>query len=173
MQMMNMVAALEMALNNGRHPLTDWKLGPDTGVIEKGDFKTFDDFFDAFTDQFQFLIDHSIEYNDMLAEAHQYLRPTPLLSSLIDGCITKGKDVTKGGATYNSSGTAIIGLADVTDSLMAIKKLVFDEKKITFAALKNAVDTNFENDPACLPWCARRCRSSAQAVQRPWPWPTA
>ena len=150
MQMMNMVAALEMALNNGRHPLTDWKLGPDTGVIEKGDFKSFEDFFNAFTDQFQFLIDRSIEYNDLLAEAHQYLRPTPLLSSLIHGCITKGKDVTKGGATYNSSGTAIVGLADVTDSLMAIKKLVFDEKKITFAALKNAVDTNFENDPALL-----------------------
>ncbi len=150
MQMMNMVAALEMALNNGRHPLTDWKLGPDTGVIEKGDFKSFDDFFSAFAEQFKFLIDRSIEYNDLLAEAHQYLRPTPLLSSLIHGCITKGKDVTKGGATYNSSGTAIVGLADVTDSLMAIKKLVFDEKKITFAALKNAVDTNFENDPALL-----------------------
>ncbi len=150
MQMMNMVAALEMALNNGRHPLTDWKLGPDTGVIEKGEFKSFDDFFSAFTEQFKFLIDRSIEYNDLLAEAHQYLRPTPLLSSMIAGCITKGKDVTKGGATYNSSGTAIVGLADVTDSLMAIKKLVFDEKKITFAALKNAVDTNFENDPALL-----------------------
>ena len=150
MQMMNMVAALEMALNNGWHPLTDWKLGPATGVIEKGDFRNFEDFFNAFTDQFQFLIDRSIEYNDLLAEAHQYLRPTPLLSSLIHGCITKGKDVTKGGATYNSSGTAIVGLADVTDSLMAIKKLVFDEKKITFAALKNAVDTNFENDPALL-----------------------
>jgi pyruvate formate-lyase/glycerol dehydratase family glycyl radical enzyme len=150
MQMMNMVAALEMALNNGWHPLTDWKLGPATGVIEKGAFRNFEDFFNAFTDQFQFLIDRSIEYNDLLAEAHQYLRPTPLLSSLIHGCITKGKDVTKGGATYNSSGTAIVGLADVTDSLMAIKKLVFDEKKITFAALKNAVDTNFENDPALL-----------------------
>ena len=36
MQMMNMVAALEMALNNGRHPLTDWKLGPDTGVSRNG-----------------------------------------------------------------------------------------------------------------------------------------
>ncbi|MCK7467967.1 MAG: pyruvate formate lyase family protein [Desulfosudis oleivorans] len=63
---------------------------------------------------------------------------------------TKGRDVTKGGAVYNSSGTAIIGLADVTDSLMVIKKLVFDEKKITFAELKKAVDTNFENDPALL-----------------------
>jgi formate C-acetyltransferase len=150
MQMMNMVAALEMALNNGTHPLTDWKLGPETGNVELDDFKTFDQFFDAFTSQFKFLIDRSIEYNHMLAEAHQYIRPTPLLSSLIEGCIDKGRDVTKGGAVYNSSGTAIVGLADVTDSMMVIKKLVYDEKKVTFPELKRAVAANFEKDPALL-----------------------
>ncbi|MBN1532721.1 MAG: formate acetyltransferase [Spirochaetes bacterium] len=150
MQMMNMVAALEMALHDGRHPLTDWKLGPDTGDPAGDDFKSFDEFFDAFTKQFAFLIDRSIEYNHMLAEAHQYLRPTPLLSSLIGGCIEKGRDVTKGGAIYNSSGTAIVGLADVTDSLMAIKKLVFEEGKVAFADLKRAVDENFAGDPALL-----------------------
>jgi pyruvate formate-lyase/glycerol dehydratase family glycyl radical enzyme len=148
MQMMNMVAALEMAMNNGLHPVMNWKLGPETGIIEQGAFKTFDDFFDAFTRQFAFIIDQSIEYNHMLAEAHQTLRPTPLLSSLIGGCIAKGRDVTKAGAVYNSSGAAIIGLADVTDSLMVIKKLVFDEKKVTFEELKQAVDTNFKSHPA-------------------------
>ncbi len=169
MQMMNMVAALEMALNNGRHPLTDWKLGPETGAIEKNDFNSFEDFFNAFTEQFAFLIDRSIEYNDLLALAHQYLRPTPLLSSVIDGCITKGKDVTRGGATYNSSGTAIVGLADVTDSLMTIKKLVFDEKKISFAHLKKAVDGNFENDPELLAMVRRKVplfgSGNAEAVE--------
>ncbi|RJP77733.1 MAG: formate acetyltransferase, partial [Desulfobacteraceae bacterium] len=147
-QMMNMVAALEMALNNGRHPLMNWKLGPDTGIVEENGFQTFDDFFTAFTRQFAFLIDHSIEYNEMLGKAHQTIRPTPLLSSLIEDCIRKGKDVTRGGARYNSSGAACIGLADVTDALLVIKKLVFDEQKISFADLKKAVDTNFEEDPA-------------------------
>ncbi|MFH2066524.1 MAG: pyruvate formate lyase family protein [Pseudomonadota bacterium] len=147
-QMMNMVAALEMALNNGRHPLMNWKLGPDTGIVEENCFQTFDDFFTAFTRQFAFLIDHSIEYNEMLGKAHQTIRPTPLLSSLIEDCIRKGKDVTRGGARYNSSGAACIGLADVTDALLVIKKLVFDEQKISFADLKKAVDTNFEEDPA-------------------------
>ncbi len=147
MQMMNMVAALEMAMNNGRHPLTEWDLGPETGDPARGDFKTFDEFFEAFTKQFAFIIDRSIEYNHMLGEAHQEIRPTPFLSALIEGCERKGRDVTKGGAKYNSSGTAIIGLADVTDSFMAIKKLVFDEKKITFAELKEAVNDNFANRP--------------------------
>ncbi|MCX5850714.1 MAG: formate acetyltransferase [Deltaproteobacteria bacterium] len=146
--MMNMVAALEMALNNGRHPLMKWDVGPKTGSVENGNFRTFDDFFNAFTTQFNFLIENAIELNNMLGKSHGELRPTPLLSSLLDGCITSGKDATKGGAKYNSSGAACIGLADVTDSLMAIKKLVFDEKKVAFADLKRAIDTNFSSDPA-------------------------
>ncbi|MBU3914605.1 formate acetyltransferase [bacterium] len=145
--MMNMVAALEMAMNNGTHPLMKWKVGPETGSVEKGDFKTFDDFYNAFIAQFSFLIDNSVELNNMLGEAHTYIRPTPMLSSLIDGSITKGKDVTWGGAKYNSSGAACIGLADVTDSLMAVKKLVFEEKKFSLIELKESIERNFANNP--------------------------
>ncbi|MBC2716025.1 MAG: formate acetyltransferase [Desulfobacteraceae bacterium] len=145
---LNIVAALEMALQNGRHPLMDLDVGPKTGEIPKGDFKTFDDFFNAFTDQLKFLIDQSIEYNNLLGEVHSILRPTPFASSLFDGCILSGNDVTKGGAKYNSSGSGCIGLADTTDSLLVIKKLVFDEKKIAFNTIKEAVDDNFEKNPA-------------------------
>jgi pyruvate formate-lyase/glycerol dehydratase family glycyl radical enzyme len=146
--MMNMVAALEMALDNGKHPLMDWEVGPSTGSIEAGDFSTFEDFWEAFAAQFKFLIDNSVEYNNMLGEAHSVLRPTPLLSSFIGDSIVKGKDVTRGGAKHNSSGSACIGLADVTDSLMVIKKLVYDEGKVSFADLKRAIDGNFESDAA-------------------------
>lgn len=146
-QMMNMVAALEMAMNNGLHPLMNWKVGPDTGHIEKGNFETFEDFYRAFCEQFRFLIENSIEFNNMLGKAHQDLRPTPLLSSLLDGCVETGLDATHGGARYNTTGAALIGLVDVADSLMSIKKLVFDEKRLTFWTLKKAVDSNFKNDP--------------------------
>ncbi|NOY68830.1 MAG: formate acetyltransferase [Deltaproteobacteria bacterium] len=145
--MMSMVAPLEMALNNGRHPLMKWDLGPKTGVVENGDFTTFDDFLKAYKTQFAFLVEKACAYNNMLGHAHAFIRPTPLLSSLIDGCIQKGRDVTGGGAKYNSSGAACIGLADVVDSLMAVKTLVFDEKKVTFEELKEAVDENFEKHP--------------------------
>ncbi|OFW60136.1 MAG: formate acetyltransferase [Candidatus Solincola sediminis] len=144
--MMNMVAALEMALNNGKHPLMNWEVGPKTGSIEKEEFAGFEDFLQAFETQFKFLIDNSVAYNNMLGEAHSVLRPTPLLSAMISNCIEKGVDVTKGGAKYNSSGAACIGLADITDSLMAIKKLVYDDKRISFKQLKRAIDTNFQND---------------------------
>lgn len=75
------------------------------------------------------------------------MRPTPLLSTTIRGAIANATDVTKGGALYNTSGSFNIGLADVVDSLMVIKRLVFDEKRITFPQLKKAVDSNFQNDP--------------------------
>ncbi len=145
--MFNMVAALEMALNDGYHPLIRWQLGPPTGDVAAGAFADFESFYRAFAAQLGFLADQSCQYNDLLGEAHQALRPTPYISALIEGPLTSGRDVTKGGARYNSSGTACIGLADITDSLMVIKKLVFEEKKVLFAELLEAVRTNFALRP--------------------------
>lgn len=140
--MFNMVAALEMALFNGYHPLMRWHLGPKTG--EPDTFKTFDAFFDAFKTQLSFLADLACQYNNYLGEAHSVLRPTPMISAMVEGCVTKGIDVTKGGALYNTSGNACIGLADIVDSLMAIKKLVYGQKKYTLSEVCAAVKKNFE-----------------------------
>ncbi|MHB8156435.1 MAG: pyruvate formate lyase family protein [Desulfocucumaceae bacterium] len=145
--MFNMVAALEMALYNGYHPLMRWHLGPNTGDIQSGAFPTFDHFFEAFATQINYLAGLSCEYNKLLGEAHSVLRPTPMISGMVEGCIKKGRDVTKGGALYNTSGAACIGLADITDSLMVIKKLVYDEKKVSFAELQDTVAGNFANHP--------------------------
>lgn len=148
--MFNMVAALEMALNNGRHPLMRWDLGPKTGDIAAGHFQDFESFFEAFATQLRFLADQTCEYNNLLGQAHQAIRPTPYISALIQGPMQSGKDVTKGGALYNSSGVACIGLADITDSLMVIKKLVFEAKKASFGDLHRALCANFKNDPVLL-----------------------
>ncbi|MCP4138170.1 MAG: formate acetyltransferase [bacterium] len=144
----NMVAGLEMAFNNGYHPLMNWHLGPKTGKIENDDIKSFDEFFEAFAAQQKFIIDQTTKFNNMAAEAYAYLRPTPLLSTAIQGAIENTKDVTRGGAVYNTSGTFNIGLSDVVDSLLVIKQLVYEDKKITLRELKAAVDSGFENDPA-------------------------
>ena len=142
--MFNMVAALEMALYNGYHPLMRWHLGPRTGEVSE--FKTFDEFLEAFFRQLECLADLTCQYNNYLGEAHSVIRPTPLMSAMVDSCIEKGLDVTKGGAQYNSSGTACIGLADIVDSLMAIKNLVYDRKVYTFTELVEAVRNNFEGN---------------------------
>jgi formate C-acetyltransferase len=76
--------------------------------------------------------------------AHADLVPVPFLSSLITDCIQRGKDVTRGGAVYNFNGPQGVGLANVADSLAAVKKLVFEDKRITLSELKETLELNFE-----------------------------
>ena len=144
---MNALAGFEMAMNNGYHSLLKWQLGPQTGSIENGDFKSFDQFLDAYRTQMQFLIDNHCDLNFFCGQAHAAIRPQPFLSSVTEGCIEKALDNTLGGAKYNSSGSSNVGLADITDSMTAIKKIVFDEKITSFQELKKAVDTDFGENP--------------------------
>ncbi len=140
----NLVAPLEMAMNNGTHPLMQWELGPKTGRIEDGIFLTFEEFFGAFKKQCEFVFDQLVIGDNQLGKVYAKHYPSPLLSTLYDGCIENGRTVTRGGAKYNSSGITIIGLTNVVDSLMVIKRLVFNEMRVTFAELKNAINANFE-----------------------------
>lgn len=144
--MFSLVAPLEMAFYNGYHPLCDEVIGPKTGEVK--DFDTFDKFMEAYRQQLRYFAEKSIECNNLFGETHRFVRPTPFLSSLITGCMEKGKDVVEGGAKYNSSGTAMIGLADVVDSLMAVKKLVYDEKRVDFETLLDALRKDFEGHDA-------------------------
>ncbi len=142
--LLNMVAPLEMALNNGVHPVMGEKIGPETGEV-RHDFPTFDDFLSAYKTQFNFLAEKSIEINDLLGQAHQYIHPTPLLSAMFAGPMEKGKDIINGGAVHNSSGVALVSITDVVDSLMVIKKLVYEEKAIKFDELMQALENDFED----------------------------
>ncbi|MFX1274726.1 MAG: pyruvate formate lyase family protein [Promethearchaeota archaeon] len=142
--MLNSVAALEMTLNDGCHPVISntWQVGPSTGRLNE--FKTYQDFLNAYKTQLHFLIDNSVEYNNNLGRTHQILHPTPLLSSLIEGPLDKGKDLVDGAAVYNTSGVAIVGLTDVIDSLKVIKDLVYDRKIIDFPTFNDVIKVNFE-----------------------------
>jgi len=84
--------------------------------------------------------------NNIFGRTHQEFYPTPILSALFEGPMEKGKDLIEGGATINSSGVTIIGLADVADSLSAIEKVVFEDKDISFAELLKAMEKNFEGN---------------------------
>lgn len=69
--------------------------------------------------------------------------PLPFLSSMVEDCIGRGKSVQEGGAVYNFTGPQGFGIANMTDSLYAIKTLVYDQKKVTMAEYKEAMDHNF------------------------------
>ncbi len=83
------------------------------------------------------------EGSNVVDVGHKEFAPVPLLSSFIDNCTEKGKDITDGGAKYNFSGVQGIGEVNLSDSLYAIKKLVFEEKRLSFKELIEALDANF------------------------------
>jgi len=140
--LMNLASALEMALFQGKHRLTeDEQFGPLTPAPET--MHSFEEFKKVFETQLSWLIDQAVTLNNNLGRAHQLIHPTPLLSALIEGCMQSGKDVIQGGAVYNSSGVAITGLAEVVDSLNAVQEFVFDKKIVSFAEMIEAIKHNW------------------------------
>jgi len=147
--LLNLVAPLEMALNNGVIPLTGDKMGIETGDVRLA-FPTFNDFLDAYKAQLKYLAEQSIEINNFLGEAHEIIHPTPLLSGFYKGPLEKGKDLIKGGAIYNTSGVALVALTDVIDSLLVIRDLVYNKKEIDFGTLMDALQNDFEGYESIL-----------------------
>jgi len=140
--LLNIVSALELALYNGRRPVT----GDEVISFESGDptqFKTFEEFWEAFKSQLAWIIERAIQLNEYFGLVHQEIMPTPLLSALFEGPMEKGKDLIFGGALYNSSGATHIGFADTADSLSAIEKAVFIDKVCSFGDLLNALNVDF------------------------------
>ena len=141
--LLNLTSALELALFNGRHRHTGMEalISRETG--DPTAFASFEEFKAAFEGQTRWLIEQATNLNSILGRVHQDFYPTPILSAFFEGPMEKGKDLIQGGATINSSGAAIIGLADVADSLSAIQRVVFEEK-MPFAELLDALKKNFE-----------------------------
>lgn len=140
----NLVSALELTLFNGRHRHTGLDVLISTETGECGTFTSFDQFRAAFVKQIRWIVDQAVSLNNLCGEVHQDFHPTPILSSLFEGPMEKGTDLIQGGASINSSGAAIIGLADVADSLSAIQRVVFEEKSVSFDQLTDALKKNFD-----------------------------
>jgi len=147
--LLNLVAPLEMTLNNGVMPLTGDIVGIETGDVRTA-FPTYEDFLNAYKTQLKYLAEKSIEINNYLGFTHQYIHPTPLLSGFYDGPLEKGKDLVNGGAIYNTSGVALVALTDVVDSLLVIRDLIYKKKELDFATLMDAIENNFENGSASV-----------------------
>jgi len=70
----------------------------------------------------------------------------PLLSCFVNDCIERGTDIEQGGARYNWIMPSFVGMANLTDSLHVIRKLIFEKKEMTFKQLKELIDSNFEGN---------------------------
>ena len=134
---------IDMALHNGTLPSYGDKVWLDTGDVS--DFKTFDDFKNAVRRQLDNLIRINCLGSNIIEKVYRDVNPTPYMSIFIDGCMEKGRDVTDGGAhMYAGPGTIFAGLATFADSMAAVKKVVYEDKKCTLQELKEAMDADWK-----------------------------
>ncbi|WP_058913654.1 formate C-acetyltransferase [Entomohabitans teleogrylli] len=84
-----------------------------------------------------------VEGSNICDIGHRDWAPVPLLSSFISDCLHHGKDITEGGARYNFSGVQGIGIANLSDSLYALKGMVFDQQRLSFDELLAVLKANF------------------------------
>ena len=133
---------IELVLENGKDPLTGIQLGLQTG--DANSFQTYDEFYQAFIKQLEYFIPLSHNASRIVWNCQRDF-PAPFGSTLVCDCIEKGKDLTHGGARYSfGDGVCLVGVVDAANSLAAIKKLVFEDKKITMSQLREALAADFE-----------------------------
>jgi len=142
---LNMGACLEWALNDGYSRMLDGKerWGLPTGDPRR--FKTYEEVEEAFKKQLAYLTKHECISNMVTEEAHAALCPEVYVSTLFEGPVETGVDYLRGGCLYNvGPAPEYTGLADVANSLAAVKKFVFEDKTLSMDELVSLLDTNFE-----------------------------
>lgn len=142
--MFNLVRVLELTLHRGAVPETGKQLGPQTASLEA--LATYEDFEQAYATQLKHFIGLMVRGVNAIDRLHAQVCQTPFLSSVIDDCLTVGKDVTAGGAHYNFSGPQGVQIANVADSLAALKCLVYERREISPTQLMTALARNFAEE---------------------------
>lgn len=140
--MFNMVKALELTLTGGVDLLDGKQSGPNYGTL--ADYKTYEELESAFARMIDHYMDRMVDMVAIMDEMHAKILPTPFLSAVIDDCMTLGKDVTLGGAHYNQAGVQAIQMANVADSLEAIRRFVYEEKSVAPEALLDALRNDWQ-----------------------------
>ncbi len=143
--MFNLLKVLELTINHGVDLLTGAQTGLDLGDLTS--YETFEDLEAAYAKEIDYFSDKMVACIAEVEKMHEKLLPTPFLSAVIDDCMEQGKDVTQGGAHYNFTGVQAIQVANVADSLAAIKSLVYEQKRVSAQELLHALQTNFEDAP--------------------------
>lgn len=138
----NMLRPLEMVFSQGVDKGV--QVSPKTQAVSS--MTTFEEFFDAYKIQSNYMVGLMVNADNAIDVAHAERAPLPFLSSMVEDCIKRGKSVQEGGAVYNFTGPQGFGVANMTDALWAIKKLVFEQKKYTLDDFKDAVENNFGKD---------------------------
>ncbi len=141
----NLAKCLELAMFDGVCQMSGRQMGPKTGKFE--DFDSFEQVQKAYEAQVEYFVKMMVSSLNAIEKLHADYGPHIYCSMLLDGCMESGRDCTRGGAKYDFTGVQGVGVADVGDSLTAIKKLVFEEKRVSKEELLEGMRTNFEANP--------------------------
>ena len=134
---------LEIAMNNGFDPRLGVQLGPKTGEFEH--FDTFDGFVEAFKTQLRHFMSLAVEEHNILLMAHRELFPDVVHSSLMADAIETGRDALDRVLPFeNGSALNLVGMINVADSLAAVRRLVFDERRVGKRDLMRALAANWD-----------------------------
>ena len=136
---LNIVKVLELTLNNGTDMFTKKKYG----VENTKKINSYEDLWDNFANQLRFFMGSMVETMKSLERAIAELNPQPFLSATTNDCLDRSLDITSGGAFYDFTTTQLIGLATVADSLAVIKKIVFEDKLLSFEELIQMLLKNY------------------------------
>lgn len=135
----NMCRPLELVFSRGKDK--GIQIGPVTKPVEE--MQDFEEFYDAYKTQMNAMIRLLVNADNAIDVAHGERCPLPFLSSMVDDCMKRGLSVQEGGAVYNFTGPQGFGVANMADSLYAIKKLVFEEKKVTLKEFREVLAVNY------------------------------
>ncbi len=139
----NNLKILELVMNNGVNPITGDKL-----YEPKIDFvnATYEQIVDEYDRVTHYIIKREEDYWNVIMAVHNEIGLVhPFMSALLDDCLEEGEHAYEGGCRYNDPAYVIsCGIVNVANSLAAIKKNVFEEKRWTLAELKEAIDANYE-----------------------------
>ena len=146
---LNLPLMLELALNNGVFRRTGEQIGPKTGDPRK--FNSYEEVWDAYKKQVEAAIPIAVMLRNADRKLYAEFCPTPFQSALYPRCIKRGIDITNGGTVpYASQAMMAVGAPNVGDSLAAIKKAVFEDRKLSMERLLSALDKNYEFEEEVL-----------------------
>ena len=138
----NMCRPLELVFTSGKDKGV--QLGPKTPDVAT--MTTYEEFEAAYREQMNYFIELLVNADNAIDIAHGERCPLPFQSCMVDDCIKRGKSLQEGGAIYNFTGPQGFGIANVTDAMYAIQKLIFENKKYTLEFFKEALEHNFGAD---------------------------
>ncbi len=136
---------LDITLRNGdSRTLAGTLKGEGVRTGDPDGFKSFEELQNAVIEQGRYFIKKLVEGSNLRDRMYAQTLPAPVISAFMDGCLENKRDITRAGARYDLSGISMINaIANMTDSLYVIKKLVFEKKKLTIKELLAAVDHGF------------------------------